>query len=730
MNWHEPCDHRGGDKAFVDATLGLNGILSGALTSLQANTTAMKVVSQNISNLNTANYARRVVDFAALGTAGSSQGVTIEDIRRVADQYLTQETLSATSSSNQYDVQSTAFNQINSMLGSPGDGTALSTKLNNIFTALGAAQLSTSSSVSQSSIVNSMKSFASTISSLSNSLTSLANQTDQQLASSVQQANTLIKQVYNYNQLIKTASARGVSDTNYLDQRDQALASLSQQMDIRVTPQDDGAVFVTTQDGLNLVSDSYASLSYTAGSNGVYGTIQAQDTNGSTGNPIGQPTSLDSHVNSGAIRGLIDMRDTTITGLQNELGSFAQTTANSFNAVHNANSAYPAPTTMDGRNTGLLASDSLNFTGQTTISLTNSSGVSQHSAAIDFDTGTITVDGSSTYGFTNSVGDFANQLNSALSSVGASASFSDGKLSLDGGSNGLVITNPTSTNTGQRAGTDFSQFFGLNDLFTTSVPSILSTGMSSGDSLGLTADGQIDFVLKNAAGAVATKFSVPISAGTTAGAAISAINTALGTAYGTVSLNTDGSVSTNLTSSYANGGYQLQVASDTTARGTTGMSLTQLFGLGANSIGQQAVNFSVKDAIVSDPSRIALGQAATSGTQLIGSGNSQGLIALQSLATSKQTFSRAGSLAAQSASLGDYTSAIYQDIATKSSAASASKTTQADRLTEAQNRMSSNSGVNLDEELSNMIIYQRAYSASARLMTTVGELYDTLLSIK
>lgn len=709
--------------------MGLNGILSGALTSLQANTSAMKVVSQNISNLNTPNYARRVVDFSALGAAGTPVGVTIEDIRRVTDQYLNQETLTATATSNQYEVQSNAFDQINSMLGSPGDGTALTSKLNNIFTALGAAQLSTSSSVSQSSIVNSMKSLASTISSLSGSLNNLANQTDQQLASSVQQANTLIKQIYNYNQLIKTANVHDTSDTTYLDQRDQALSSLAQQMDIRVVPQDDGSVQVTTQDGINLVADSYGSLSYTPGQNGVYGTIQVQDTNGSTGNPIGSPQSLDSHLTAGAMRGLIDMRDTTISGLKNELGSFAQTVAYSFNSVHNANSAYPAPTTMDGRNTGLLASDSLNFSGQTTISLTNSLGVAQHTAAIDFDAGTITVDGSSSFSFSNSVGSFSSQLNSALSSVGASASFADGALSLDGGGSGIVITNPSSATPGQRAGTDFSQFFGLNDLFTTSVPNVLSTGMSGGDSLGLAANGQMDFVLKNAAGSVATKVSVTITSGMTVNQALTAINTALG-GYGSLNLNSDGSVSTTLASSYAAGGYQLQVASDTTARGTTGMSLSQLFGIGANTVGQQALAFSVKDAIVADPSRIALGKAATSGTQLIGSGDSQGLMALQALATSKQTFAKAGSLAAQTSSLGDYAGAVYQDIASKSAEATANKTTQSDRLTEAQNRMSSNSGVNLDEELSNMVIYQRAYSASARLLTTVGELYDTLLSIK
>ncbi len=38
-------------------------------------------------------------------------------------------------------------------------------------------------------------------------------------------------------------------------------------------------------------------------------------------------------------------------------------------------------------------------------------------------------------------------------------------------------------------------------------------------------------------------------------------------------------------------------------------------------------------------------------------------------------------------------------------------------------------GVNMDEELANMMIYQQAYNASARMMTTARELYDALLSI-
>ena len=38
-------------------------------------------------------------------------------------------------------------------------------------------------------------------------------------------------------------------------------------------------------------------------------------------------------------------------------------------------------------------------------------------------------------------------------------------------------------------------------------------------------------------------------------------------------------------------------------------------------------------------------------------------------------------------------------------------------------------GVNLDEELSDMIRYQRAFEASARVFTTVNDLMGTILSM-
>ncbi|MBW8185149.1 flagellar hook-associated protein FlgK [Shewanella nanhaiensis] len=49
-------------------------------------------------------------------------------------------------------------------------------------------------------------------------------------------------------------------------------------------------------------------------------------------------------------------------------------------------------------------------------------------------------------------------------------------------------------------------------------------------------------------------------------------------------------------------------------------------------------------------------------------------------------------------------------------------------FTQAYNRVQSESGVNLDEEAGNLIRFQQAYQASARIMTTASEIFDTLFS--
>ena len=708
--------------------MSLNGIMSSALSALQTNSAALRVVANNVSNVNTANYARRVVNLESLSSGGQLAGVDIADVRRVVDQYLNQESLSAGASAANYGTQNSVFDQINALLGSPGDGTALTSKLSDVFAALGQAALSPTSSSSQTGALNAFEGLADSISSLSNSLSGLQQQTDGQVAVSIGSANTLIKQIYDFNQQIRTQTVAGNTDSPLLDQRDTALQSLSQLMDVRTAEQSDGSMSVMTQDGVSLVGSTYAQLSYAAGgSGGVYQPITIQNVNPQNGQTIGTAQALDPHLSGGKISGLLAMRDGTLADLQNELGSFAQGVALSFNAQHNANSAYPPPTTLDGRDTGLLSSDALAFTGKTTVAVTDSSGNLVSRIDVDFGAGTLSVNGGTATGFTSTVGGFTSALNNALGSNGT-AGFADGRLTVSAnGTNGIVVKDDASA-PANRGGCGFSQFFGLNDLFQSSVPSILSTGLSASDASGLAAGGKIDLLLKGPGGDAVKQTSVTITAGMTVGDVVGALNTAMGGAASFV-LNSDGSITTSSSSSYP--GYQVEVGNDTTQRGSTGMSFTELIGIGANQRAQQASGFSVAPAIADSPSRLAFGQADLSASgPVVGSDDSSGLLALQNLQTAQQTFAKAGTLARQVVTLGNYAAGFYQNVATRGADIASSKTAQDDRLTEAQARQSSVSGVSLDEELSNMVLYQQAYAAGARLMNVADQILTTLLQIQ
>jgi flagellar hook-associated protein 1 FlgK len=707
----------------------LNGILSSALSALQTNSAALNVVSNNVANMNTTGYARRVVNEQTLTLGGQLAGVDVADVQRVADQYLNQQVLNTNASSSQYTTEYNILSQLNGLLGDPSTSTSLGSQIDAVSAALGNASLSPSSSTNQQSVLQAYQSLASTISGLSSTITGLQTNADQQISNSIGTVNTLIQQINSLNTQIQNATATGDDSSGLLDQRDEAVQSLSQYIGVRTTTQANGQMVVTTQNGVTLDGSTYAQLSYTPGNGGSYGQITAQNINPGTGETVGSAQAMDPNLGSGSIQGLINMRDGTLANLQSELGEFAQTTANAYNAQSNANSAVPAPTAMDGRDTGLLSTDALNFTGDTTIGVTDSSGNLVSRIDVDFDNDTISVDGATATSFTGTVGGFTSALNTALGSNGT-ASFSDGSLSIAAtGTNGVVVSDDAS-DPSSRGGTGFSQFFGLNDIFQSTVPSITATGLSSSDDSGFAAGQAMSFTLKNSDGSIAKQASVTLTAGMSIGDVISSLNTAFG-GQATFALGSDGSLSMTP----VNSGAQLTVTSDTTQRGTTGMSFTELFGLGTQAQTAQASGFSVNPTLAASPSSMAFAQAditssTVAGDNVLESGDDSGLLALQAVGTANQTFAAAGNISAQTNTLTSYAGSFYQDVATQSADANSNATTQSDLLTQAQSQQSSESGVNLDEELSNMMTYQQAYSASARMLSTVDQLYDTLMQIQ
>lgn len=710
-------------------SVSINGVLGAGLTAVQTNSAALRVTATNIANVNTPDYVRRIAQMETLAPGGQLSGVTLSDVQRAVSSYYDTEAINAQGASSSYDAQSSLMDQLNAAMGTPGDGASLSSKLDALYSALGQASLDPTLMANRQGALNQFQSVASTISDLATSVSQLRQSADQQIGSAVQSANDLFKQIYDVNREIQHAVIGGDHASGLLDQRDQLVQQLSKLVGIHTVQQSDGQLFISTQDGVSLVGDTYVQLNYRPSSGPSYFPITVQTVNPNTGQGVGTVQPFDAHTEAGSLHGFLSMRDGTLQQVGEELGTFAQSLALAYNAQNNSNVAVPPPTSLTGRETGLVASDALNFTGRTTIGITSADGTLQHKVTVNFDAGTLTVDGTPSGSLGTTVGDFATALNSALGSVGASADFSNGVLSMAAtGGNGLVVTDDPSDLTA-RGGVAFSHFFGLNDLFQASGNSIQTTGLSASDLGDFNPGGSISLLLKGPNGERVNETTVNVT-GSTIGDMVGALNTAFA-GKATFALDSSGQLSVTPSGSYK--GYTLEVTQDTTARGTTGVSFSQLFGLGSGEAAARAIGFRLTES-ANSPDRQAfaessLGPATALGTQIVGPGDNRGLLALQAIASTPISFGAAGNLPARTTTLNDYAATFYQDIAARGTTIDAGDTAQSTRLDQAQKNKGQAEGVNLDEELTNMMSLQQAYNAGARLLKVANDLFDQLVNV-
>ena len=697
--------------------MSLNSILNTATSGLLANQTALRTTSNNIANVNTPDYHRRDVQFGPRLTGSTLTGVTVDDIRRIADQYLTQQSISASSAASSADTLNTYFSRVQDMVASLNSDSSLQTQVSNAMSALSQLTTNPSSAANRASALSAVTSALSAISSMAAGVQSLRQDANTQLTQGITTANGLINQIYDLNTQIKKAFQSGDTSTGLLDQRDTLISQLSQQLDIKTSEQSDGRVFVALGDGTSLVSDLKAQLQYNSPTSVSSATsfppITIQQINPANGANVGPGQALESRVRGGAIRGLLDLRDNALPNLAEQLGALAGGMAEQINAAHNDSSAVPPPSTLTGINTGLLAGDNLNMTGKATIAVVNTQGQLVQNINIDFSTLT-------------TVSDVVNAINSGLGGYGT-ASFNDGVLSITASSvgDGIAIKQDD-TDPSSRGGRGFAQVFGLNNLITSSSPSSFATGMTGSDNAGFNAGGNVDFVLRGTDGSILKTFSIT-SGGATVGDIISDLNTAAGGAA-TFSLAADGTMM--MTPSSA--GARLEVTNDTTARGTTGVSLSQFFGLGTAMQSNQAANLAVRSDIAANPQLLSLAQLDVSSTTangdvVLGVGDNSGALDLAAVGNASFTWPGAGGYGSSTMSLNDFAARIIATQSTLASSAASDLTYRNDVKDEVDSRKTSQEGVNLDDELSNMMMYQQAYSASARMLTTVQQMYDTLL---
>lgn len=711
----------------------INAILNTALSALQTSQAALRTTSSNITNVNTEGYQRRVVQQQAAVVGGQLAGVEISEVRRMAATFFARESLDVTSLAAKADAQAQLHDRIQTLLGDPNENTSTASQITSLMSAFGQAAIDPSSIVRRNAVLSSLGELATNYSQTASQLQALRADSETQITGVIGKVNALIERIDELNPQIAHETLVGNNATGLMDQRDAAIRELSTYIDVRVQDQPDGRAFVSTPSGLALVSDLRVRLDYVGppvvASGTVFPSIMAQRVNPRNEQDIGQPIAFEQHLQAGELAGLLDMRNNTLPKLAEELGMLAGALGDQINAAHNDATAVPAPTSMTGRNTGLLAADALNFTGQTTLAITANDSTLVRRVDIDFDAGTYSVDGGGAVAFGGTIGGLVTGLNTALTGVG-SVNFTNGVMTVAAtGTDGVAFLQDE-TNPSARGGRGFAHFFGLNDLVEARRSFVTDTGFTGTEAHGFTAGQIVDFALRGPRGDVVLSTTL-----TVAGATIDDLVTQMNTQFaGFASFNLDSTGHLVMTTASGYEGYRLEVGADDTTRGGTGISFSKLFGLGTQAVADQAADYSIREPMQSTPALISLAKLSLTPTTLpgaivLGIGDSRGATALQDVETTAVNFRAAGFLGAMGSTIGEYASTFLADAGQRAALAEGQASDLTALKTEVFERRGSIEGVNLDEELANLMQYQQAYNASARIFRTAQELYDALLNI-
>jgi flagellar hook-associated protein 1 FlgK len=719
------------------------GLLSIALTGLNAAQSGLTTTSHNITNASVAGYTRQeTVQGTTSPLKRSSgfygQGTQVETVKRVYSEFLSSQVLAAQSSlsSNQ-----TYYDQIKQLDNVLGDDTAgLSTALSTFFKGVSQVAATPSDASARQAMLSETQTLVTRFQSLNSTIEDLKSGTETQIKDTVKEINTLAGQIASANMaILKAQAGSGQTANDLLDTRDELITQLSKLVKVATNTDANGVASVSIGTGQALVEGTTAFNLSTATS----ATDPQQVSVGislANGNVVTIPD--DYFSGGGSLGGLMSSR-AELNSAQNGLGRIAASLVTLFNAQHklgqdlqgnmgtNYFSSY-SPTVQNLTNTITGAESGASISA----SITSVAGLTADDYVLSYDgtnyTLTDNTDNSVVYTGTSLPGTSASRvsgLSAATVSISASAN-------ANGAAQDMYLSYDGSTYSVTAAGSGDTLYSGSTlpsevDGMTISVSGSLAAGdtflMQPGVA-GISLSGSMsagDQVLiqptKNAAGSMALAISDTNLIAAASPVAVAAANTNSGT--GSVSqptvLSLTGIDSTSTNHLASN--ITLKFDSTTNQFNVTGATpATIAFDPSANAAGMTVTltdpNMSFK--ISGRPSN---GDVFTISSNTNGKTDSSNANALYAVMSDKALLGGSATLS------GAYTQLVNK-VASVTSTANTSVSTQTTLLDNATTAQQSLSGVNLDEEAANLLEYQQAYQAAARCITVAQTLFQDIIS--
>jgi flagellar hook-associated protein 1 FlgK len=298
-------------------------ILSSAFLS---NAAQSAVISSNISNANTTGYAREIANVLT----NSYGGADVASVTREANAALLEQVNSSTSQAASDQALANGLATLaqtvsdsassTSTSGSTQNGNSPSAMLANLTDALTTYENSPSSASAGQAVVTAADNLASSLNSGSATVQKVREQADSDMASSVSTINSLLSQFSQVDSTIVSGLATGANVSSAEDSRDSILTQLSQQVGISTVTNPNGSTSIYTDSGVTLFNVTAQTVSFTPMTTYAAGT---------TGNAVtvdGVPITGSSSpmpIQSGALAGLANLRDTVAPQYQAQLDQIA-----------------------------------------------------------------------------------------------------------------------------------------------------------------------------------------------------------------------------------------------------------------------------------------------------------------------------------------------------------------------------------------------------------------------
>ncbi len=308
-----------------------SSILNVGKSALGAAQIGLTVTGHNIANAATPGYTRQIVTQGAIagedyGYGFVGKGAEVTSIQRAYNEYLNTQVVNAETGKSQLSTYYAQIQQVNSMLADASAG--ISPTLQSFFR--GVHDL-TADPASRQSMLSSAETMVSRFQGMDAQFRDLGQGVNTQITSSVGMINVYAQQIAKLNNAIEKvqSASDGKAPNDLLDQRDLAIAELSKEIKVTVVKQ--GETYnVFMGNGQPLVVNTKTLMLSTAISTTDPTRLQVAYTN--NGKTLALPESA--FASGGNLGGLFDFRSKTLDAAQNELGRVATVLGMTFNAQH------------------------------------------------------------------------------------------------------------------------------------------------------------------------------------------------------------------------------------------------------------------------------------------------------------------------------------------------------------------------------------------------------------